>query len=176
MLNLWQIFQSKGKYVINTIINAILNNEPNKITDLEREWHDSYHEMVSFHLKRQPKEVRDHGFDAKYKSGQGISAWSKLLNVVFSSMTRWYSRFIPDVICDNIQLSFGKSDRELSEKFQDHAKHLNDKNYVKLMADFSEFDSSQEKQGILATCNILKMLGVNHPIVTGKHQTLKNLP
>lgn len=136
-----------------------------KLTQLEREWYEPFQYLVKFHLKRQPKEIRDPGYDISDKAGQGISAWSKLINIVISSCTRWYTSHIKSVIKDNVQISTGESDRKLSEFFRSLAPKLNSVAKTKMMADFSEFDCSQEEKGIVASTAVLRMMGCNQKIL-----------
>lgn len=141
------------------VIKYLIESNTNKIKDLQKPWQDTYHRLVQFHLKTQPKEIREPEFDAQYKAGQGVSAWSKLLNVLFSSFTRCYTDLVGKYVLDNVQLSYGKPDTNLQEFFQQYSKQLNSPNYKKMMADFSEFDSSQEEKGILSSVIIFKNLG-----------------
>lgn len=136
-----------------------------KLTQLEREWYEPYQYLVKFHLKRQPKEIREPGYDISDKAGQGISAWSKLVNIVISSCTRWYTLHIKDVIKDNVQIASGESDRKLAQFFKPLAPKLNSVAKTKLMADFSEFDCSQEEKGIVASTAVLRMMGCNQKIL-----------
>nr|WAY16378.1 nonstructural polyprotein [Hepelivirales sp.] len=154
------------------IIRALVNGESNKVADLEHEIDDSYHNTVQFHLKRQPKSINGIAYEIKEKAGQGISAWSKLLNVVMSGMTRTYDELIRKYVKDNVNLSYGKSDADIAEFTNDYAKQLNSKSYLKVMADFSEFDSSQEEQGILASIEILRQLGFNEKVL-GKYLEMR---
>lgn len=154
----------KLDYKTKQLIKTIMEGKANKLTDLEKEWYEKYHYVVTFHLKRQPKEIRDLGYDEKFKAGQGISAWSKLLNVIFSGTIRCYNHYINDVVRDNVQLSYGMSDANLSDKFRKYCSKFNDGSFVKLMADFSEFDSSQEKQGIMGNAILLSEMGCHHSI------------
>jgi hypothetical protein len=147
------------------LIKYFTEAKMNKIKDLEIEWTDSYHNLVQFHLKTQVKEIRDPNFDQAYKAGQGVSAWSKLLNVLFSAFTRMYSELITKYVSDNVQLSYGKSDCNLQEFFIPYKKYLNDPNYKKMMADFTEFDSSQEEKGILSSAVAFKNLGFDEKII-----------
>lgn len=153
------------KLLIKNLIVAIHNEQPHKILDLEKEWNDSYHKLVSFHLKRQPKLILKPGFDSIFKAGQGISAWSKLLNILFSTVTRHFSKNIKPCLLPNVQMSYGKSDAKLSLFFGKYAEKINSTNYTKMCADFSEFDSSQEAQGILSSIIILKICGYKTPII-----------
>jgi len=147
------------KTSIRYIFDAMLDGKPNKIDDLEKEWYSSYHELVQFHLKRQPKFVLEHGYDTLYKDGQGISAWSKLMNCIFSSTTRHFSQWFKQLTLPDIQISYGKSDAELSTFFNKYADQLNDKNFVKFMLDFKQFDRSQEEQGIISSGIMLNACG-----------------
>lgn len=151
--------RSNLSFDVRRLIDAVITGKKNKLTELEKEWTDVYHQLVDFHLKRQPKEIREPGYDVKFKAGQGVSAWSKLLNIVFSSVTRTYARVITKYLKDNVQLAYGKSDALIGEEFKKYSDYINSKNYQKLTCDFSEFDSSQEKQGILSSCMILKFMG-----------------
>jgi len=149
---------------ISYLMTCIQNDEPNKISDLEKPWFDSYHTYIQFHLKRQPKSITDKGYDAIYKAGQGISAWSKLLNILFSVMTRTFSREFKKYVKPNVQLSYGESDASLSKFFTKYGSVINSVNHDKMVADFSEFDSSQEKQGIMSSILILKFCGFSTKI------------
>jgi hypothetical protein len=101
----------------SVVVSELIQGNVAKVKDLEVEWTSSYHSLVSFHLKRQPKEVRDKGFDTIYKAGQGISAWSKLLNILFSGFCRCYSRIVHQLVSKDVQLSYGASDRDISKFF-----------------------------------------------------------
>jgi len=143
------------------IIDAInTSGSVSKLKDLEKEWNDYYHHIVQFHLKKQPKYLAEPGFDLNIKAGQGISAWSKMLNVIFSSYIRSFDHALYKIISENVQIAYGQSDRNLSLFFNKFKPQLETNVYKKLSADFSEFDSSQEMQGVLAGNLVLKMCGV----------------
>jgi hypothetical protein len=112
-------------------------------------------------MKNQPKDVLKDGYDAVNKAGQGISAWSKMLNIIFSSFTRMYDKAIRTVVKGNVDIAYGCSDRAESDKWRKYAREINDNNVVKFMADFSEFDSSQESKGILASTIIMRQMGLD---------------
>lgn len=156
---------SRIRRTIYKIVKGINTNEPGKYKDLETEWYENYHFVVDFHLKRQPKEIRKDGYDIEDKPGQGISAWSKLLNVVISSMTRWYAANIQTCLLDNVQLAYGESDAEVSKFFAKFSHQLNDVNHVKWMNDFSEFDTSQEERGVMSSIILLQMIGANAKVL-----------
>lgn len=160
-------FNAATKRGRKTLLHAkfFAENFKNKINDLQKEWTESYHNLIQFHLKTQTKEVRSPGWDTSYKAGQGISAWSKLLNVLFSYFTRAYSDLIPKYLLDNVVLAYGESDARLQEKFQPHAKIFNARNIQKMTADFTEFDSSQDEKGLLASVAILKSIGFNPDVI-----------
>jgi hypothetical protein len=165
-------FRSKNENIIAHFIDCMKNGKPNKLSDLEKEWYDSYHDIVSFHLKRQPKEVRKANYDAEFKAGQGVAAWSKIMNVIFSSFTRTFTNLITKFLKKNVQWSFGASDAELSEFFMGYSDHfkvdgskLNSKAFKKLLTDFAEFDTSQEMMSVLAAEIILRSVGFNQDIL-----------
>jgi hypothetical protein len=150
---------------IKYLFDALLSNQVNKITDITKEWDDRYHSLIQFHLKKQPKMIQDKYWDMKSKAGQGVSAWSKMLNVIFSSFTRMYNEFIVDEVKDNVQLSFGMSDAAISKFFNKYAKFLNSVNYAKIMADFSEFDSSHEEKAILTQNVLMRNMGFDGKLI-----------
>ena len=152
-------------YNMYKVIKYIMLGEVNKIKDLEEPFTSSYHRLIQFHLKTQPKEIRQEGWDSEYKAGQGISAWSKLLNIIFSSFTRTFSMLVQKYIKDNVQLAYGKSDTSLQEFFEQYADDFNDPTVIKFTADFSEFDSAQEQKGIMSSIVVLKSLGFNNDML-----------
>jgi len=154
------------KSIVHRLIESILYGEVNnKIKDLELEWNDTYHKLVQFHLKRQPKLVAEPGYDTKEKAGQGVSAWSKMLNIIFSGFIRCVAEVIPKILLPNVQLAYGKSDRDISLFFQRFAEVIENNNFKKLVADFGEFDSSQEMQGILAGAMFMRLCNVPTHII-----------
>lgn len=157
------------KEVIYRIIEIINNTDTrSKIKDIELEWYDAYHKVIQFHLKRQPKLVlspEGPAYDTQEKAGQGVSAWSKMLNIIFSGYIRCVAESIPKVTLSNVQLAYGMSDANISLFFQRFSEQLSNNNFKKLTADFSEFDSSQEMQGILAGATYFKLCGVPDHIV-----------
>ena len=149
------------KSLIYKMIEVIIGSDTHtKIKDLELEFDDLYHKAVQFHLKRQPKLVLKDGFDTQNKAGQGVSAWSKMLNIIFSGFIRCVAQAIPKVLKENVQLAYGKSDRDISLFFQRFSEQIATNTFKKLGADFSEFDSSQEMQGILAGLMFKRMCNV----------------
>jgi len=167
---------NKDSYISKTtleIIRNMLSGDTNKLSDLETEFHEKYHGIVSFHMKRQVKLVQGPGFEIKDKAGQGISAWSKMMNAVMSSFTRTYDSLVKNFLKPNVLLAYGASDAKLSEQFDKYHKELNDRRYKKIMADFSEFDSSQEEQGTMASIVMMKQLGMPQRIMD-KYQDMRH--
>jgi len=154
-----EISKIKDKKLKN-IIKTMMDGKESKLTDLEREWDDSYHQLINFHLKRQPKEVRSPGYDSIFKAGQGVSAWSKLMNIIFSTFTRVYDSLIKNYVLDNVQISYGESDAALGKFFETKHKIINSKSFEKMMCDFTEFDSSQNEKAMIASVMMLKAMGL----------------
>ena len=157
------------KMVIYKMLEIINGTDTRtKLKDIELEWHDTYHKVIQFHLKRQPKLVLNpngSAYDTQEKAGQGVSAWSKMLNIIFSGYIRCVAESIPKVTLSNVQLAYGMSDFNISLFFQRFSEQLSNNNFKKLTADFSEFDSSQEMQGILAGATYFRMCGVPEHVI-----------
>ncbi len=130
-----------------------------KYKDIEAEWDDAHHTFVQFHMKKQPKEVRTDGYDGIFKAGQGVSAWSKMYNIMISGMIRYFSDIMNSIDVEYVQNSYNESDRDLSVKFKKRAGHtIRNNNIKKLVNDFKQFDSAQDETSILAFASFLKML------------------
>lgn len=168
-LVLSQAHGTRLKLVIYKMLEIINGTDTrSKLKDIELEWYDSYHKVIQFHLKRQPKLVlKPDGaaYDTQSKAGQGVSAWSKMLNIIFSGYIRCVAESIPKVTLTNVQLAYGMSDANISLFFQRFSEQLSNNNFKKLTADFSEFDSSQEMQGILAGATYFRLCGVPEHII-----------
>lgn len=137
-----------------------------KYKDIEAEWDDTHHTFVQFHMKRQPKEVRTNGYDGIFKAGQGVSAWSKMYNVMISGMVRYFSDIMNSIDKDFVQNSYNMSDKDLSNKFKKCVGHtIRNRNIKKFANDFSEFDSAQDEISILAFAAFLSMLGFNEKCI-----------
>ena len=151
--------------IVHKFLGLVLDPtaDANKYKDLETEFNDEheYHMQVSFHMKTQPKEIRKEGFDTKDKNGQGVSAWTKMANIVAAGHVRFFDELLPKLIKDNVQLSYNKSDVELSYFFLQYHNQLNSRSVLKLLNDFSEFDCSQEKRGIEAIFEMYRICGMN---------------
>ena len=55
-------------YNVYKTIKYILNSETSKLKDLEAEFTSSYHKLIQFHLKTQPKEIREYGCDRDWET------------------------------------------------------------------------------------------------------------
>jgi len=129
---------------LQNIFEAILYEKTEKkFLDLQTEFIESYHELVDFHLKRQPKEIRGEGYDGVFKAGQGISAWSKLMNLVISCVVRGADERLKKSLKDNVYLAFGKSDAAIGDIMANYSKYVNSRQYKKFGTDISQFDCTQ---------------------------------
>lgn len=156
---------NSGKDFLLDVINSACLDQGKPLKDLEKEFYSSSTRTVDFHMKRQPKEIRDPGFDTKDKAGQGISAWSKILNVFFSGYIRALNELFPKLLRDNVILAFGMSDAEISEKFVQYADFINSRKYKKNSADVSEFDSIQDMAGIWSSVILMMLFCVPRDVV-----------
>jgi len=137
-----------------------------KYKDIEAEWDDSCHTFVQFHMKKQPKEVRTPGYDGIFKAGQGVSAWSKMYNIMISGMIRYFSYIMTHSDKEYIQNSYGLSDKDLSAQVKKMAGHtVKNNNIKKVVNDFSEFDSAQDEVSILAFAFYLRKLNFPDKII-----------
>jgi hypothetical protein len=143
------------------------DSPPNKFKDLETEFVAcfEYHCTVSFMMKNQPKEIRNYAFDTKNKYGQGVSAWTKMLNMVCAAYIRHFDDVLPALVKDNVQISYGKSDKDLSAFWAKYGNQMNDRGVVKFCNDFGQFDCTQEKRGTMAISAIYKVFGVHRTVI-----------
>lgn len=164
--------------IVAKFLNLVLdpNATVNKYQDLEREFTDEheYHKQVSFHMKTQPKNIMDPGYDAKNKHGQGVSAWTKMANIVCAGHVRYFDWLLPYLVKDNVQISYNKSDKELSTFFMQFSDDLHNKGVTKFLNDFSEFDCSQEQRGIEAVFEIYRLTGMNKHTIEYMFSMRKN--
>jgi hypothetical protein len=157
--------QSRVGHAFKKLYKHVINREYNAVRDLKEEFDSAYHDYIQFHMKKQPKEIRKAGYDQEFKAGQGVSAWSKMMNIIFSSFTRMFAALMPSCVHDNIQLSQGMSDANISNFFVEHGELFNDPKLVKMTADFSEFDTAQEEIGTLSSAVILRSAGIPENLV-----------
>nr|WAY16371.1 nonstructural polyprotein [Hepelivirales sp.] len=138
--------------IVRQFLQSLTSNEsnPNKYKDLENNFNTefNYHRQINFFMKNQPKEIRKDGFDIKNKHGQGVSAWSKMVNVILSGYVRYFSAIVPRILRDNVHLAYGYSDKDISALFSKYSREIGDRRYHKFCNDFGEFDASQEQKGL----------------------------
>jgi len=138
-----------------------------KCDELEREWTDAKNRLISFHMKAQPKEIRGANYDTKDKAGQGISAWSKMMNVVFSGMTRAAAEKFKDLVAPNVIIAYGVSDEDIGKEFMKFNDVIFNNANKSVAADITEFDSSQEAKGIYSSALLLRSYGFNQKVIDG---------
>jgi len=149
------------KNYVETMLDPLA--PPSKYLDLENEFTTefNYHKQVKFHMKQQPKNIMNPGFDAEDKAGQGVSAWTKMANIVCAGFIRCFDEILPLLLKDNVQLAYNSSDADLSTFFCKYADKINDRQYIKWVNDFGEFDCSQEQRGITVITKLYKLFGVS---------------
>jgi hypothetical protein len=162
----------KIKGIVRKFIESLSQSDNsffNIYKDMEKEFteeYNNYHNMVSFHMKKQPKEIRKTGFDSTNKYGQGVSAWSKMVNMVLSGYVRYFSDVWLLMLKPNVQLAQGASDSVISMFFSKYSKEINDRRLKKVACDFSEFDTTQEFNGVY-TCATFQAMGWFNPKAVG---------
>nr|WAY16437.1 nonstructural polyprotein [Hepelivirales sp.] len=128
---------------------------------LNDDWYSNRSKVIDFHCKNQPKEVRGLSFDIKDKVGQGISAWSKILNVIMSTFCKGFESDFKNHLSDKILLAIDESDKDLSVEFAKRGHLYVDNKYRRLDCDITEFDSSQNAKTVAMHCLILSQQGFN---------------
>lgn len=154
----------KGRNLIISRYLELMNSDstnPTKYQDLEIDFNEAYHMSVSFFMKKQPKLIDKPGFDGVNKAGQGVSAWTKLTNVIMSGHVRHFDTIFPLMCKTNVDLSYNRSDLDISSFFVKYSDEINDRAIIKLTCDFGEFDSTQEARGLQAITNIYKQAGMS---------------
>lgn len=153
-----------GSYIMR-LAKAVVSGSIQKIEDLEREWYDNYTFIVQFHLKRQPKCIAEHGFGSNWKAGQGVSAWSKLLNVMMAALADLSEKRFMQVLKPEVLVCYGLSDAEIGDRFNQVAPLFFDRNMQIINTDISEFDSTQNKSGVRSCVDISRLCGIPTPAI-----------
>lgn len=126
-----------------------MDNKNKSIAELEMDWDSNTSRIIKFIMKKQDKHVVASGKENAYKAGQGVSAWSKILNVMFSGFTRMMAKKLTINVNENVVLSFNKSDRDLGREI---AEKRDVKDFfplppanstrINVDTDFTEFDTA----------------------------------
>jgi len=156
------------------MMEFVLDSKLYKSVDLEIESFENYHKFVDFHMKRQPKNNLDKDWFTADKNGQGVSAWSKMKNIIFTGMTRSMALRMQLLVKENVQLSYGKSDADLDLFFRKYLPYINNKNYNNFCNDFSEFDTAQDEKGILSSMVLFKTFGYSDNIIAHYYNMRKH--
>ena len=135
--------------------------ERQNFEEINSEWYDVGNAKVKFHMKNQPKEIREMFWDTSDKAGQGISAWTKMANAIISTMQQQFHEWMQDSLLDNVMWAVDRSDREIAEEFKSRgmAEHMSDARAQTISIDASEFDQSQKHVGNVAINNLAKAAG-----------------
>lgn len=132
-----------------------------KFDELNTEWYDQRNKEVKFHMKNQPKEIRELWWDTSDKAGQGISAWSKISNIMFASMQKQLHDWVKESLADNCMWAVDKSDHDIAEEFKKkgYGAHLTDARAKTHSKDATAFDQSQKHVGNVAIAVLAKSAG-----------------
>lgn len=132
-----QEFKEPIEYFMNC-----LSGKDKNAQELERAWYESGNKFVNFIMKKQDKHIVAHGKDADYKVGQGVSAWTKVQNLIFSGYCRYLQECIFQYVHKNVKLAYNASDLEISEFFMKYQNQFYDDKYINTDNDFTEIDTS----------------------------------
>lgn len=114
-------------------------------SDLNTDWYEQRNRTISFHLKNQPKVMQSIYFDISDKVGQGISAWSKMLNIIMSTVMKAFEQDFQDHMAPNVYIASNMSDTDISRLVANYGGLYNDPSKEYINGDVSEFDSSQNE-------------------------------
>lgn len=180
-----RLMRRKYEEMVNAYITVESGEEElNVYNQLNVEWFDYTARGIDFHMKAQPKEIRELYWDTSDKLGQGVSAWSKISNVILAAMQSIYHRWIKDNLADNVMWAVDASDHDLADEFYKRGwgGYLNNGDYHCIPADASQFDQSQITPGNDATMHLARFCGIRDDVIqyylgrrlTNKADTLNN--
>jgi hypothetical protein len=145
-------------------VSSIINRK-NPVDMFEVDLNNIKSRMITFTMKKQNKHDPSGLKETKSKAGQGVSAWSKVLNLFFCAYSRYLTECVFECMNENVQLAFNKSDAELSVFFAGYKDQYLSEKYVNCNCDFSEMDVSHTKSMLELELELFGLLGVNHKII-----------
>lgn len=160
------------RHEYNRVINYIVNNSEDiscnaakQFRELNKEWYDDSSKNIQFHMKNQPKENRSKNFDVADKVGQGISAWSKLMNCILSGFEKAFEVDFKNHLKPNIIIAADASDRDIGKEFAKRRHLYVTRRFKKLDADMTEFDSTQNKACVALHAMVLQHQGFSEKAI-----------
>nr|ASM94022.1 putative replicase [Barns Ness breadcrumb sponge hepe-like virus 1] len=145
-------------------ISSIVNRK-NVVDMFEADLNNIKSRMITFTMKKQDKHDPSGLKETTGKAGQGVSAWSKVLNLFFCAYSRYLTECIFECMNENVLLAFNKSDAELSVFFAGYKDYYTSEKYVNCNCDFSEMDVSHTKSMLELELELFGLLGVNAKII-----------
>jgi len=145
--------------LIDDFINKVDNKRKN-VSQLETDWHDKHSSVINFIMKKQDKHILTHGKDADYKAGQGVSAWSKIMNIMFAGYSRALQEMLLKNVKPNVKLAYNESDEQISKFAASYGRYYYDKQYINTDNDFSEMDSSHAESSVKLEMLLYKLVGM----------------
>lgn len=121
--------------------------------------------IITFTMKKQNKHDPTGNKETVGKAGQGVSAWSKVLNLFFCAYSRYLTESVFQCTNNNVLLAFNQSDAELSVFFAGYKDQYTSENYVNCNCDFSEMDVSHTNSMLELELELFGLLGVNQKII-----------
>jgi len=145
-------------------ISTIINRK-NVVDMFETDLSNIKSRMITFTMKKQNKHDPSGLKETTGKAGQGVSAWSKVLNLFFCAYSRYLTECVFECMNENVQMAFNKSDAELSVFFAGFKDQYTSEKYVNCNCDFSEMDVSHTKSMLELELELFGLLGVNAKII-----------
>nr|WAY16469.1 nonstructural polyprotein [Hepelivirales sp.]WAY16472.1 nonstructural polyprotein [Hepelivirales sp.] len=137
----------------------------NAFRELNDDWYSNRSSEITFHMKNQPKEIRGDYWDTADKVGQGISAWSKLLNCILSTMGYAFECNIKNQLLSDVALAVDASDAQISRFIARKPFLYTSNEYDRFNVDISQFDKSQNQRTVAMHCLVLKNQGFNNKAI-----------
>jgi len=124
---------------------------------------DRFSFIVKYFSKRQCKPDIRHSFDIRDKDGQGVSAWSKELNFLFSSYARQASQRLQSILLPNVFYNSNKADAEIGHDVSQYINEAIDQGLTleNFANDFTEYDSSMWEVSPIINSVFLSAFGCN---------------
>jgi len=104
---------------------------------------NEFNEAISYFNKYQGKYKPEDGFDQSDKVGQGVSQFSKMLNILFSGYGAFILKTIRDIGRDNnLHIVTHGSDEEFNDLVLKYSSEMQDDSYQWVCNDYTEWDAS----------------------------------
>lgn len=123
---------------------------------------------IKYFMKKQTKFDSDQGWFEKAKFGQGVNAWSKLLNLVFAAYARFYSARLKNFLKPGVFYQNGAPDVAMGDEsayFLNQYMSSTGRVPEQVENDFSEYDASQNESTIQFDSDHIRDMGATEECV-----------